>query len=287
MGVLRFGFNVACTLTEGPRALAEFSLGKISKPYIQDIIDEHGLKGDGAPVITIPGFCATGLSLKPMRDFLGHNGYKPYDWGQGVNMGPVHYDQKLLVDNIKRIADDNGRPVNAVVQSLGGVVSKSIAAALQESGDIGRVIMLGSPVNEKVLDTEAKGVNKLVQLGFSLANPSDNPKVVDFMSAVEDTFEQGLKGVPITAIYSHCDGVIRAKMAKTSLNGQRKENVRVFGASHLGMGFHPIVRLIIADRLAQSDGVSKQFDPSAYPLLVRSFLPQRNTPFVHRDMAPA
>ena len=44
-------------------------------------------RGDGHPVIVFPGFIASGISTRPLRQFLKRIGYTPYCWKQGRNLG--------------------------------------------------------------------------------------------------------------------------------------------------------------------------------------------------------
>jgi hypothetical protein len=58
--------------------------------------------------------------------------------------------------------------------------------------------------------------------------------------------------VPTTSIYSKSDGIVAWQSCLEVDEGQR-ENVAV-DCSHTGMGFHPSVLEVIADRLAQPQG---------------------------------
>jgi hypothetical protein len=67
--------------------------------------------------------------------------------------------------------------------------------------------------------------------------------------------------VPITAVYSRMDGVVNWRTCLVNAGGHA-ENVEIRGASHLGMGVHPAVLWLLADRLAQPEGQFRPFVPS-------------------------
>jgi hypothetical protein len=75
--------------------------------------------------------------------------------------------------------------------------------------------------------------------------------------------------VPSTSVYSRTDGVVAWQSCLDDA-GPRRENVEV-GSSHCGMGHHPGVLLVVADRLAQPEGAWRPYTPtgwSTWPLLV-------------------
>ena len=46
-------------------------------------------RGDGHPVLALPGFLASDLSMAPMRRYLKELGYDAYAWNMGRNLGGV------------------------------------------------------------------------------------------------------------------------------------------------------------------------------------------------------
>jgi hypothetical protein len=65
--------------------------------------------------------------------------------------------------------------------------------------------------------------------------------------------------VPVTCLYSRTDGIV-AWQSCIEEEGPRRQNIEV-PCSHLGMGHHPAALYIIADRLAQPEGVWQPFNP--------------------------
>jgi hypothetical protein len=85
--------------------------------------------------------------------------------------------------------------------------------------------------------------------------------------------------VPTTSIYSRSDGIV-AWPCSINPPSPITENIEVH-ASHAGMGMNPLALYAVADRLAQSHGEWKPFDPSG----ARRWFFQTGTPL--RDAAPA
>ena len=55
-------------------------------------------KGDGHPVLTLPGFLASDLSMAPMRRYLKELGYDTHAWNMGRNLGGVASKRGALRD---------------------------------------------------------------------------------------------------------------------------------------------------------------------------------------------
>ena len=56
-------------------------------------------KGDGHPVLTLPGFLASDLSMAPMRRYLKELGYDTNAWNMGRNFGGVASKRGALRDS--------------------------------------------------------------------------------------------------------------------------------------------------------------------------------------------
>jgi len=77
-------------------------------------------KGDGHPVLALPGFLASDLSMAPMRRYLKELGYDAHAWNMGRNLGGVASKRDALRNLLQRIHDQTGRKVSLVGWSLGG-----------------------------------------------------------------------------------------------------------------------------------------------------------------------
>ena len=76
------------------RAIYEYGLGWLFNMPLQFISP----KGDGHPVIVLPGLGTADGSTQYIRSFLHDLGYDTHPWGLGRNLGPRHGIDKLLVN---------------------------------------------------------------------------------------------------------------------------------------------------------------------------------------------
>src|ERR1700742_2621018 len=72
----------ALLMLEG-RAIHEFGAFLASYPLLR-----LAPRGDGRPVLVLPGLVASDMSTRPLRSFLSNHGYAVRGWGQGRNFGP-------------------------------------------------------------------------------------------------------------------------------------------------------------------------------------------------------
>src|SRR3954451_10734667 len=71
-------------------------------------------KGDGHPVLALPGFLASDLSMAPMRRYLRELGYDTHAWEMGRNLGAISSPRAALRDLLKRVHKTSGRKVSIV-----------------------------------------------------------------------------------------------------------------------------------------------------------------------------
>src|SRR5919108_2883315 len=77
-------------------------------------------RGDGHPVLVLPGLIASDVSTRPLRAFLKSKGYAVSGWQQGRNLGLRPGVQDAMVDLLEEMTDVHGRKVSLVGWSLGG-----------------------------------------------------------------------------------------------------------------------------------------------------------------------
>ncbi len=92
------------------------------------------------PVLTLPGFLASDISMAPMRRYLKELGYDPYAWKMGRNIGGMASKRAALRDRLAEIHASTGRKVSIVGWSLGGVYARDLA--LQAPGMVRYVVTL-------------------------------------------------------------------------------------------------------------------------------------------------
>jgi pimeloyl-ACP methyl ester carboxylesterase len=227
------------TLTEG-RALFEmasfYALGGLMRQLP---------KGDGHPVLVLPGFMATDRSTLPMRRLLSDLGYETHGWGLGRNMRIDASREADMNALLKDIFAKNGRKVTIIGWSLGGVFAREIAKAAPEY--VRQVITLGSPISND------RGHSNARRLFEYLNGKEPEPLKAGRYQKLDEA-----PPVPTTSILTRTDGVVNWRGSVQKPGGQT-ENI-VVHASHIGLGVNPSVMLAIADRLAQAEGTWKPFD---------------------------
>jgi pimeloyl-ACP methyl ester carboxylesterase len=204
-------------------------------------------KGDGHPVLTLPGFLASDLSMAPMRRYLKELGYDAYAWKMGRNFGGVSSKRSALRDRLGEIHETTGRKVSIIGWSLGGVYARDLA--LQAPEMVRAVITLGSPFAN---DIRATNATRLYE-ALSGEAVDDNPEIRKAIA--------GDLPVPATSIFSRTDGIVNWRTCLLCPS-DTAENIEVHLASHVGLGVNPAALWAVADRLAQTEGEFKQFDRS-------------------------
>ncbi len=108
--------SAVLALTELPRALAEFG----SLPWAAPLL-ATAPRGDGHPVLVLPGFTTTDRSTAVLRRYLTRMGYDAHTWDLGRNLGPraVGLQGEKLVDRLNAVHELTGKKVSLVGWSLG------------------------------------------------------------------------------------------------------------------------------------------------------------------------
>ena len=101
-------------------------------------------RGDGHPVIVLPGLGGGDGSTRPIRWFLARLGYRTFGWGLGTNTGPSRDTTAALDELVTTTVREHGELVSIVGWSLGGVFASSLAA--RSPHRVRQVITLGSPL---------------------------------------------------------------------------------------------------------------------------------------------
>lgn len=192
-------------------------------------------KGDGRPVLLVPGYLAGAISMRPLGAFLTHLGYKVFYPEMGRNMGKVNTDMHKLGNRAESICTElDGHKVTLIGWSLGGVITRETARLFPEA--VREVITLGTPII---------GGPKFTSIGKQYV-AANNIDVDAFELDVHHRNSIGFKQA-ITSIYSKTDGVV-GWQASVDIYNKHANNIEV-SSSHLGLGVNPQVWKIIAETL--------------------------------------
>jgi pimeloyl-ACP methyl ester carboxylesterase len=229
--------SLVLTLTEG-RAWAELAASLAARPVLM-----CAPKGDGHPVLALPGFLASDRSTAPLRQYLNDLGYDARPWGQGQNLGRFYRMRDVLSEKLETLHRQSGQKVSLVGWSLGGVFARYLA--LTQPHAVRSVVTLGSPF---AADIQATNARRLYE-----AMSQEGPPNPDDLTALA-----GDLPVPNSSIYTRLDGIVnwRTCIPRPAPNA---EAIEVRLASHVGIGVNPAALWAMADRLAQPEGTFKPF----------------------------
>lgn len=252
-----------------------------SKILTDPVLDQIAPRGDGnIPVLTLPGFTGPEFSMRPLNRFLNRRGFVADSWGLGVNRGPESIEYiatlgKLLGDRIKLLADEHGRPVSLVGQSLGGIYARELARMFPDEVD--RVITLGSPAH--VHADKPHEINRGVALAMRYFTGRPMEEHLNEAELEKLSLHVPPPKVPLVAIFSPFDGVahedttaIPPEYLKLK-DGVPRENIEII-CSHIGMGVNPLVLLAVADRLVADRAAWQPFRPRDYALGPLKLIPK-------------
>jgi pimeloyl-ACP methyl ester carboxylesterase len=100
-------------------------------------------RGDGAPVLLIPGFFAGDWAMTTMALWLRRLGYRPYSSGIDLNLGCPRDRIERLQWRLEGIVRENDAPAALIGHSLGGVMARALASRAPELTS--HVIAIGAP----------------------------------------------------------------------------------------------------------------------------------------------
>jgi pimeloyl-ACP methyl ester carboxylesterase len=211
-------------------------------------------RGDGHPVLLVPGFAASDATLVGLRVFLRSRGYHVETWGFGQNTGFQRKFTQALEQKLRHMHHMHERKASLVGWSLGGIYAFYAAHCAPEC--VRSVISLGGPLRVTAVNDQVPLPVKALYRYF--AHPMGP---VAHISNVRARLLRSPPPVPSACIYSATDGIVPPDAARIDAPAGTHENIWVPG-SHLGMGFNAAVMWVLADRLAQPEGSWQPFAPS-------------------------
>lgn len=215
-------------------AEARFALEWLRSRYLGERV-VHGLpRGDGHPVLLIPGYGTDEVAMHRLHQRLHALGYRVRHWEQGRNHGNVHKLMPRLTDLVRRWTAELGEPITLVGWSLGGYMARELARDLPEQ--VAGVITLGSPAvgGPKYTIT----ANAYRKKGFDL-------DIIERDMAKRDAIPIRC---PLTILFSKRDGIVSwpATLDRTTLQAR---HVEVY-SSHIGLVHDARVFRLLAQALA-------------------------------------
>ncbi len=194
-------------------------------------------RGDGRPVLVLPGLFNSDRSNFALRGFLRRLGYRAYRWELGRNFGArtIGQEGERLVARIAQIHAETGEKVTLIGVSLGGIMARVFAGRHPEL--VREVITVSSPFAGPATST-----NVWRAFEWITGQRIGSPEVQAFSREAAAPLP-----IPATALWSRSDGLVNGLICHDG--NCRAVEIR---SSHLGVQLKPEVLRAVANLLAQS-----------------------------------
>ena len=179
-------------------------------------------RGDGRPVLLIPGFLGSDGYLTLLCGWLERIGYRARPSGIAINAGSLPWLLRHTFDRLGALAAE-GRRVTIIGHSLGGVFAR--IAAVTRPDLVERVIALGAPLNAHPRDAAHPLVRALSEVLLARAGAYEERAVSLLTSPLP-------LSVRLTSIYTRRDAIVDWHSCIDA--DPRAENLEVRG-SHVGL----------------------------------------------------
>ncbi|OGY25650.1 MAG: hypothetical protein A2Z11_04610 [Candidatus Woykebacteria bacterium RBG_16_43_9] len=204
-------------------------------------------RGEGTPVVTVPGFLWGDEYMSSLRRFLIRIGYRAFPSGIGRNATCLDTLSDRLEETVLHIHEITGERVFFVAHSFGDPFARRVTQKHPEL--VAGRISLASPKNivkaHPVILTAADFVRAKIRL---MKESADKDCFTDECQCptVRLMVESQPLQIPCAALYSKMDGVVDWRICREP-DGQG-QNIEV-PSTHSGMAFNPVVFRRIAELL--------------------------------------
>jgi len=195
-------------------------------------------RGDGSPILVIPGFATGDRSTVILRKYLSWLGYSAHGWGMGCNLGAktIGLHNERLIARVNSVYSQYGRKVSLIGWSMGGIMARMVSRVIPDK--VEQIISLGAPfAGDPFANTAWKVYERMS--GHSLSHPVARAQIAESRLPPP---------VPSISLYSRSDGVV-AWQSCLEPEHPHTLNIEV-NSAHCGFGFSPHVLRTVADRLA-------------------------------------
>jgi pimeloyl-ACP methyl ester carboxylesterase len=235
------------------RPLAEFRWQREAVALLADPVWRgSGVpRGDGSPVLLVPGFLTGDPSLSTLRYWLRRMGYRTYRADIPWNVECSDRAMTRLEARLDAVVERAGRPVQVVGHSRGGLFARALARRRPEH--IAHVITLGSPLTDQ---EDCSVLTAMAVAGMQAAQHLWRPRswrdgcLTGHCSRAfnADLVEPLASEVRLTSIYTRGDGIVRPAACRP-----HDATCIEVGGSHIGLGVNAEVYRHVAGLLAQRE----------------------------------
>jgi len=211
-------------------------------------------KGQGQPVLLIPGFLGGDWTLIILAGWLNRIGYRAYFSGINWNVDCPNRTGEILRWRLDYITKNTDKPIAVVGHSLGGVLARFLGANFPEK--INRVIALGAPIDNSMR------VHPLARFTFHMLRPlrrmrgrvspdCGSPKCT--CQFAQTAFSALPQNVESTSIFTKQDEVVHWQ-ASVDPQGENRE----VSGRHIGLIVNREVYRILVSTLADNPARDSQ-----------------------------
>jgi pimeloyl-ACP methyl ester carboxylesterase len=208
-------------------------------------------RGDGRPVVLLPGFLAGDQTLAVMAGWLRRLGYTPHTCGFVANVDCSDRALQRVEGHVGALHRRNGRRVALVGHSRGGHFARAMGARAPDR--VSHAISLGADLRGLVgVSVPTLAALAAVRRGLQLTGRKREERcfTADCTCAFARDYGRSFPSdrVRLTSIYSKQDGVVRWENCAVP----EADCVEVTG-SHVGLAFNRKAYRAIAQALARPE----------------------------------
>jgi pimeloyl-ACP methyl ester carboxylesterase len=198
-------------------------------------------RGDGRPVVLVPGFGGGDWTLQHLAFWLRRGGYEAAQCNFVVNAGCSEKALARIERRVIECSDRSGRRVAVLGHSRGGYLARAAGARMPDR--ISHVVALGAGLSRQY-EVAAPALAAVAVARAVQGRPGclTEECACGFASAYASAFPSGVR---LTSIYSRGDGMVRWE----SCLADYADNVEVTG-SHVGLAWNRKCYRAIAAALA-------------------------------------
>jgi triacylglycerol lipase len=201
-------------------------------------------RGDGRPVVLVPGFGGGDWTLQHLAFWLGRSGYDAARCNFIVNAGCAEKALARVERRVMERSERSGRRVAVVGHSRGGYLARAVGARMPER--VSHVVALGAGLSRQ-FDVSAPAAAAVAVARAVQGNRGclTEECACGFTAAYTCPFPADVR---LTSIYTRGDGMVRWE----SCLADYADNVEVTG-SHVGLAWNRKCYRAIAAALAQPE----------------------------------
>lgn len=202
-------------------------------------------RGDGGPVVLVPGFLGTDVYLTEMFMWLERIGYRPYMSRIGVNAECPGTLAGRLLRTVRHAHSETGKPVRIIGHSLGGVMGRRVC--LEHPELVKQLITLGAPLQAMRAHPAIVASATLLHTALKLTTSTHGDCLTENCACgfVHDIGKPIDPSVDHAAIYTEADGVVDWHAAR-EYDAARNHEV---GGTHIGLAFNPRAYRVLGELL--------------------------------------